>query len=235
MKFTPSMMGAASGKLGGVVASRNRGGQYFRRNSMPTNPATSKQTANRTNFASWVVQWQSESAEDRQSWADWAANVPFLDSLGQVYHLTGQQAYIRANTAVVSGGPGPFQTAPATFDNGVPPIALSTFTLGAAAGQIDYQFEIGAGGASEEGALVVYISRPQNVTKNFFKGPYQLALVNGSLNATDTDIPGEDVPTLMDWALLEDQWVHVRARIVYADGRISPVFSDWATVGANVP
>jgi hypothetical protein len=235
MKFTPSMMGAASGKLGGVVASRNKGGQYFRRNSMPTNPQTEKQTANRTNFGAWVVQWQSESETDRQSWEDWAQNVPFVDSLGQTYKLSGQQAYLRANTAVVSGGPGPFQTAPSTFDNGVGIVGITSLTVGAAAGQIDYDLSIGAGGASEEGAVVIYISRPQNVSKNFFKGPYQLALVDGGLNALDTDIAGADVPTLMDWALVEDNWVHVRARIVYADGRVSLPWQGWALVGANVP
>lgn len=235
MKLTPSIGGAYSGKLGGLVASRNKGGQYFRRNAMPTNPQTTKQTINRTNFATWVQEWIGLSEANKESWRVWAANVPFLDSLGQVYHLSGQQAYIRANSAVVLGGVGPFETAPSFMDNGQGPTALTQFTLGAAAGQLDYTFSIGGSGASEEGTLAVYVSRPQSLGKTFFKGPYQLSFINGGLNADDTTATADDVVAQQDWALVVDDYVHVRARILYADGRLSPTWQGWATVGPNVP
>lgn len=235
MKITPSMLGAMSGKLGGLVAARNKGGQYFRRNAMPTNPQTPGQTANRTLFGANVNAWIQLTDADKVSWNVWAANVPFLDALGQTYHMSGQQAFIRAHSALVAGGPGPFETAPTLFDNGMPVIAMGQLDVGAVAGQVDYGFTIGAPGASEDGCLIVYVSRPQSLGKSFFKGPYQLAFINNGVNSTDQTVTADDVPTLMDWALAEDDYVHVRARILYADGRLTGVWSGWRTVGANVP
>lgn len=235
MKFTPSIMGAASGKLGGIVASRNKGGQYFRRNSMPTNPQTSRQTTNRNRFATWTQLWNTTDEANRVSWDVYAANVTFLDSLGQPLILSGQQAFMRSNQAAVDGGPGPFEAAPVVYNLGEPVASMTQLTLGASAGQVDWTFTVAGSGTSEEGALAVYISRPQNVGKTFFKGPYQLAFLFTNVNLLDVTLTGDDTPTLMDWQLNEDDYVHVRARLIYADGRIPTTWQGWRTVGPNVP
>ena len=43
MKYIGLLSSAASGKLGGIVASHNRGGQYFRHHSIPVQSRTPAQ------------------------------------------------------------------------------------------------------------------------------------------------------------------------------------------------
>ena len=47
MLFKGTIGAAYSGKIGGVVASHNRGGQYFRQHVIPTDPATGLQSTMR--------------------------------------------------------------------------------------------------------------------------------------------------------------------------------------------
>jgi len=44
MKYIGLLSSAASGKLGGIVASHNRGGTYFRHHAVPVQPRTPAQT-----------------------------------------------------------------------------------------------------------------------------------------------------------------------------------------------
>ena len=96
MKIIPALTGPMSGKLGGMVASRNRGGQYFRRKAVPVNPDSNRQTAVRSNFATLISLYNNDlTPAQRQSWIQWAANTPRIDSLGQTHVLTGQKRLCR--------------------------------------------------------------------------------------------------------------------------------------------
>ncbi|KKM06452.1 hypothetical protein LCGC14_1743870, partial [marine sediment metagenome] len=44
MLFKSGLITQGSGSIGGLTASHNRGGMYFRARTIPTNPATSFQT-----------------------------------------------------------------------------------------------------------------------------------------------------------------------------------------------
>ena len=88
---------SASGKLGGTVFSRNKGGAYFKNWVVPTNPQTAKQQSQRALLAQKSAAWRGITTEERTSWQTWANDNPILDRLGNSIILTGAQAYIKIN------------------------------------------------------------------------------------------------------------------------------------------
>lgn len=98
MKFLPGIaVGAASGSMGGVVASHNRGGQYFRRRATPVNPSSTYQAEVRAQLAGLSSGWRALTDEQRLAWDSAATSYVTVNSLGSSVQLTGQQLYIRAN------------------------------------------------------------------------------------------------------------------------------------------
>jgi hypothetical protein len=113
MKFLPGIaVGAASGSMGGVVASHNRGGQYFRRRATPVNPATAFQGAVRSALAGLSSGWRGLTEAKRTAWNEAAESTTTIDTLGSSVQLTGQQLYIRANQRLAIYDPGAMITLP---------------------------------------------------------------------------------------------------------------------------
>lgn len=88
MKCTSPLLENMSGKLGGSVAAKARGGiQYFRALVIPTNPDTSFQKASRNAMASAAALWRSTLTEAQQeAWWDAATGS-----------LTGQGLFTKVN------------------------------------------------------------------------------------------------------------------------------------------
>lgn len=234
MKFTGLIASTVSGSLGGVTGSRNRGGQYLRRRSIPTNPNSTLQATRRASLANAVASWTAILTDSqREAWKTWAQNVPFVDSLGQTYYLTGQQAYIRSALRLAPTGAGFVNPGPTVFNNGPAPEVLTVFTLGAAAQQIDITFTTSAE-TPDAGDAIVYLGRPLNSTVNFFKGPYQYAFTFSFSDTTDTHST-TDAPVLTDWSIAVGQYLPVKIVMVYDDGRSPHPLSLIAQLGANVP
>lgn len=80
------MMTDGRGKLGGQVASKNRGGAYVRTKVTPVNPRTSYQTAVRQNLSVLSKTWRMLPDKLRESWnqaansGDWNRTDIFGDS-----------------------------------------------------------------------------------------------------------------------------------------------------------
>ena len=176
MLFKSLMLSQASGSIAGATFSRNAGGMYVRSRALPTNPNTENQQIVRSAMANLVVQWRDSLSEAlRQQWNTYAFNTPTLNKLGESTHKTGQQMFLRGNIARIQAGLPLAINGPSLFDVGdftdpSPIIADSS------ASTISIAFTAVDGWATEEdSALLIYQSRPQNPTRNFGKGPYQLA------------------------------------------------------------
>jgi hypothetical protein len=89
---------AISGKSGGTVFARNKGGAYMRNFVKPTNPSTSYQEEARDRLTQYSNEWRTLTDAQRESWNAWAAEHPVLDRLGAAKTLTGAQAYTKINT-----------------------------------------------------------------------------------------------------------------------------------------
>lgn len=95
MLFLPILIGTASGKLNGVVASRNRGGQYLKQFTTPTDPATANQAVLRTAIANAHTAWSALTSRQRQEWQDYSIAHPRANRIGQPHPIGGYAEFVR--------------------------------------------------------------------------------------------------------------------------------------------
>lgn len=217
MKFRGTIGVDQSGSLAGITASHNRGGTYWRSRVIPTNPATVKQQQRRANLTSAVTAWTSTLTDtNRAGWDVWAFNTPFVDAIGASFKLSGQNAYIGSAAARRAASLSPVATAPSTFDRGnFTPVVI---TGAAVAPQISIAFDNTDAWAGEVGgALVVAVSRPQNASRNYFKGPFQIV---GRIAGAVVP-PASPATFTSPFAYAVGQKMYVRVYAVRADGRWS--------------
>ena len=91
------MMTDASGKLGGQVFSKNRGGSYVRTKVTPINPQSVAQSAIRSIFASISQGWSALTDTQRQSWNSAVDSYGKTDVFGDVRNPSGKNLFQRLN------------------------------------------------------------------------------------------------------------------------------------------
>lgn len=226
MLFRGLLVGAASGKLGSLVASHNSGGQYMRARVTPTNPQTSRQLVVRNNFASLANAYANVlTDEQRLAWKTFGLSLTgIFNPMGDAITLSAIAAFVRQNAARLQAGLDVVVDPPADGTAAV----LSTGTNANIVGDdLSVVFTDTDGWATADGgALLVYTGRPLNPGESFYKGPYRFA---GSILG-DTGTPPTSPGTITDGALLwgpptTGQISLVRLVAVTADGRLSNVIN----------
>lgn len=220
MLFTSTVIASASGSAGGLVASRNRYGMYFRARAVPVNPNTTFQQDVRAQLAAFATRWATLTDSERSSWNTYATNTPVTNALGQSVTLTGFLHYVRSNTARVQGGLDIIDDAPAEF--GLPTFTPVTLQVAAPAETptISIVFDNVDDWANEtQGALLLAASRPYSATKSFFKGPFRFMDVILGDDATPPTSPAQF--TNVPFPFEADQKISVKVRACLADGRLS--------------
>jgi hypothetical protein len=222
-----SLVTQMSGSLGGITASRNRGGQYFRARALPVNPNSNRQQVMRMYMDTAVTYW-TESLTDieRLSWQTYADNVAMVNRVGDSVFLSGQQQWIRSAVPWLLGGQDldDIRSAPTIFDTGDP----GTLSLTSIA--TDGTIVIGIAGAPgwagvDEGRILCFVSQPQNQSKVFFKGPFRFCgFVAGDvatpITSASFDADNADPPV----AIVQNAKTFVRVRCQYPDGRLTQAF-----------
>lgn len=89
MKYRALIGAGQSGSIGGITASHNRGGIYYRTRATPVNPRTVPQLAIRGALALASSTWGSLSASDVGSWNAYAAARTITDVLGEPIQISG--------------------------------------------------------------------------------------------------------------------------------------------------
>lgn len=112
-KFQLSGIGIVglSGKIGGTVFSKNG---VARIRSVPTNPQTSYQLAQRAVISLLSAGWAGITPAQKQSWVDAAASGSWDSSnvLGLRKNPTGHQLYVRINALIQNAGGTKISSAP---------------------------------------------------------------------------------------------------------------------------
>lgn len=219
MKFKSPVYSQASGSIAGLTYSHNRGGMYARARSTPTNPNTDFQVRVKAAMAQVSSHWVQElTSVEREAWDVYAAQVPLPDSLGELRNIGGIGHFNRTNVMRVQNGLAIIEAAPLIFDLGsFTPLSIDTVS-GGVPGTVDLTFantDDWAGAAA--GKLFVNISRPQNPTINFFKGPFRSA---GFLSGAATP-PTSPETFSSDFAYDTGQRMFIQYRIQQGDGRTS--------------
>lgn len=216
MKFTSTVYGAASGSIGGITYSRNRGGQYTRIRSIPSNPATERQGLARENLATAVAYWTNEiDATQRTAWASYAQATPVVDSLGQQVILSGQQMFIRSATSRLMTGYPIIGTAPTVSGLGNTPQWAADPVVDVSTGLITGTLEVDGGLIDDK--LAIYMSRPVPQSRTPAHEPRRFAS-STPYNVGD-HIFEVEMPT--PFMVTAGQLVRVVAIIIYGDQRIS--------------
>lgn len=212
-----------SGSIGGTVWSHNRYGAYKRNRSIPVNPNTDRQVAIRNFVKNLTIAWQNTlTQQQRNQWDTYAANVDWLNKLGQTVNLTGLNHYVRSNVprlqvglARVDGGPPIFNLATAEQNLG---------GTGTEAGQqVSVSFDDTAAWTTETGGFeAFYLGIPQNAAIKFFGGPWRLLHAEFGQDAPNGE-PSSPHIVAACWPIAEDQRLWVSSRIGRADGRLSEI------------
>lgn len=203
-----------SGSVAGVTSSRNRYGQYRRTRAVPVNPATAKQTAVRSAFASFSQQWTTALSDaQRTGWREWADNHPITDSLGQSITLTGFAWFVRANMALLPGSVfSPVSDPPSSETVGQVSPAMSTLSTTVATFTFDGSIPTG-------GVMQIEATPPVNAGVTFPTGWRQVAV-----KADDTTTPvALSTPYNAVFGLRQiGQRIFWRARFVTLEGVYGP-------------
>lgn len=218
------------GSIGGTVFARNASGNYARAKTKPVDPSSQYQQAVRSAIAVLTEYWRETLTEvQRVAWATYAAAVAMQNRLGETIHLSGINHFIRSNAHLAVQGyslvaNGPIILSLPSMD---PAFAITATEAG---GTISATFDDGFDWLDEDNAyLIIRQGVPQNITRNFFAGPYRYMY----------NIPGDSgtppvTPAVMSapFTLIEGQRVWCSARILRADGRLSSSFTALCDIGA---
>jgi len=210
-----------SGSLGGIVASHNKGGGYFRERVTPVNPATPFQEFVRQTLADLTNRWNNLLTEvQRGEWTNYAQNVPIINKVGEPQIIPALSMYVRSNVGRIQAGLDRIDDAPAVFNLGS--FTAPTFAVDGSADTIDVTFEATDAWVDEDGAaMLVYTSRPVNPTVDFFKGPYRLA---GAILGDSAMAPTSPATVDLAFPAAAGQRVYVKVGVVRGDGRSSDPF-----------
>lgn len=218
------------GSIGGTVFSKNRYGSYTRNRTIPVDPGSLAQTKIRLVMGQIRDAWfNTATAAQRAAWATYAGNVSVQNRLGQSITLTGWNMFSRTNASLLYNDLALIVDAPTEFSLAEQDSTLA-ITVSEATQLISVAFDDTMTWCDEDDAqLLIYASRPQNETVNYFKGPYRIA---GAIAGDSGTPPTSPTTIAVPFPVVEGQKVFVQARILRADGRLSAPFRVGCTVAA---
>lgn len=221
-----SVLTQASGSVGGLTYSHNRSGMYMRARATPVNPSSPYQQVIREAQSQLSQQWQTIlTAEQREGWATYAANVLRVNRVGDAINIGGLPMFVRCNVPRIQAAKTVILNAPSIYTIGNPPdMSLSLTDTPSDALEIS----IGNGGLTATDWILVYLSRPISPSINFWQGPTRFAV---AADGTQSVVVVNRSSFPFDWP--DGVQGRVRARISYTDGRLSDVSE--ARIDVNWP
>ncbi len=211
--------GSASGSVGAVTLSHNKGGSYMRTRKIPTNPSSAAQVLARNRMADLTNRWLNTLTDlQRTDWETYAANVPVNNRIGQQIFLTGINWYVASNSLRNQAGLSRSDDAPATFN--LAAFTIIDLTASEALQTISVAHTIIDDWLDDDGALLCWVTRPQNPTVNYNNLPYRF----GDASLGNTAVPPVSpfsVPAPFPFAL--GQRLFVKLNVCNPDARIGPV------------
>lgn len=217
MKYTSAIAATGSGSIGGATASHNKGGQYFRRRAVPTNPGSAFQQVIRNGVSALTAAWSNTLTQaQRDAWSTYAANVPVTDTLGNTINLSGINWYVGNNVPRVQAGVATVAAGPTTYTQ--PTLTIPSIAGVASTSVATVTFTNSDSWATTAGGyLLIYYGRPQSVGINYFKGPYRYG---GKITGAATP-PTSPATQTMPFVGAAGARIYWQAVAITADGRKS--------------
>lgn len=218
------MMTDASGKLGGHVFSKNRGGSYIRTKVTPSNPQSSAQMTVRGIFASISSGWSSLTESARNSYRNFVADYAKTDIFGDLRNPSGKSLYQRLNqNLAISNQPLLAQcVAPSEV-----PFANMVSAICSIAGTT---FDVETSGDTTGSKVVVWATPSLSQGKKFVKNSLrQISVVDGD-TALETNVFADYVAKF--GTPIAGANVYIGVRVINANGQASPLEVVKATINA---
>ena len=215
MLFKGLLVTALSGSVDGITASRNRGGQYFRKRATPTNPNSINQQEVRAAMGELSSGWRLLTETQRVDWKSYADQTP-VEIQGETRFLTGFQMYIRGNTPREYFETARIDDGPATA--GLPVFTTPTLNITAATKELIVGFEDTDDWVDQDGGgMYVTASNGLSQSINFFKSGFKkIDVIPGSGTVPPTS--PTSLAGLSNWDVGDK--VFVRVNIFDEEGRI---------------
>lgn len=209
------MMTDASGKLGGQVFSKNRGGSYVRTKSTPVNRQSSAQMNVRGIFASISSRWSSLSESARESFNGFVGDYSRTDIFGDLRNPSGKALFQRLNqNALISGQ--------AQIDVCVSPESVPFANLKQAELELaDTIFILEAEGNLTGAKVVVWATPSLSLGTKFVKNRLRQLVVLDGNNNTGYDIYSAYIARF--GVPVVGANVHVGIRVINSNGQASPL------------
>lgn len=218
MLFSSPIFSQASGSVAGLTFAHCRAGMTVRSRSTPTNPNTQRQRTVKYALARLAPYWgELLTQSERDAWNLYGANVVMTNVLGQPFHLTGQNHFLRTNIPRMQFTHIVLETAPTVFD-------LGTFTAPTIFSMVEFTqniriaFDNTDDWATTDGSFLIgYGGRPTSPGREFYGGPWRfMGIITGSVFP-----PGSPHPFIAPWPISAGQNCWVLIRIIQVDGRLS--------------
>lgn len=219
MLIESAIMTRGSGSVGGLTVAENAGGLYMRARVTPTNPSTPQQSDVRAAAGELTNRWANVLAQSqRDAWDLYAFNTPLVGPLGASRTVSGQNMFVRGNLQRAVAGSPLADNAPTDFN-------LSSFTLitgfsaDSGAQSFGFSFTNTDDWANEDDASMwVFLSRPQQISINYFTGPYRFA---GQVDGDAITPPTSPAAIPVPFVITAGQRLFGRVLVSRVDGRLS--------------
>jgi hypothetical protein len=183
-KFLPgSIVSDIRGKHGGLVFSKNRGGNYTRRKVTPVNPKSTSQVTSRALFAQLAQQWRTLTQASQNSWIAAVTGYAKTNIFGDLKNPTGTQLFIKVNANLVVSGGAKITTPAAPKGVSVVTIGALTYTSGTPALSLAYSANVPA-----LTRIIVSATPPLSAGVNFVKSQFRIISTLAAAAASPANI-----------------------------------------------
>lgn len=209
------MMTDASGKLGGHVFAKNRGGSYVRTKGIPTNPQTSFQSSVRSMFAAISSAWSGLAVSARLSWNEAVSSYATTDIFGDLRNPSGKALFQRLNQNLALSGQAQLTVCPQ-------PLAVPNGLLSLAGADVSSTtLDIETKGDSTGSVMVISATPKVSAGTSFVKNDYRdIGFFSGAPDLA-AEVWGDYVSRF--GVIAVGDHIYVGIRFVNANGQASPM------------
>ncbi|MBA7692793.1 hypothetical protein ES703_101361 [subsurface metagenome] len=205
-----SVVANIAGSIGGATFARNRYGAYIRNRTKPVDPGSNLQTEFRTRVSAAVTAWQALTATQRAAFNSKAKTTDLVNRIGQSFHPSGINLFIRTYNLLDMAGIAQVTTPP------VSPITHDGSTTATYSGAYGWRLESITANWPADSKMLIWTAINKTNSTYFFKGPYDFTF---KALATDyvTDVYSMHDPGDVD----ADSSMFAMWRLVAPDGAAS--------------
>jgi len=156
------------GKIGGHVASKNRGGAYLRTKVTPANGQTTFQNAVRATFTDLAQGWRGLTEAQRQAWNAAVTDFSRTNIFGDLINPSGINLYQRLNNNLLSIGEAAISVPPLPASVGACVITSATNAIGGATMTLVFDGPVPA-----DTTVKIFATAPMSAGKSFVKSEYR--------------------------------------------------------------